>query len=388
MELASDAPLIKYLRGRRSGLKKLCAQNYINRRFFVKRPSLRRESCLFHFHAYKAASLLFLFAACFVLAMPARSSAAPEIAPDSPVKAASVIVLDVDRDQILYEQNADALIPPASLTKVISIFVALDSIEAGKADMNSMVPVSRHAAETGGSRMGLTAGETVSLSDLFLGMSVSSGNDASMAVAEFIGGSEQNFVDMMNAKAKSLGMYNTHFVNPNGLPAKGQFTTARDMMLLGRAYLHSHLEMLVYHNTHFLRHGQTLTWNKNPLLGNFEGADGIKTGWVNKSGYNIIATAERDGRRMLAVVLGAPDPLTRGQECCRLLDAGFLASASVSKVPYDSILLSTPADIYHPDWKLTAHEALATVRGGIGTPARQNLKIRKAKKRRMRTAAR
>ena len=97
----------------------------------------------------------------------------------------------------------------------MSIFVALDSIDAGKADMNSLVPISKHAAETGGSRMGLTEGETVSLNDLFLGMSVSSGNDASMAVAEFIGGSEQNFVDMMNAKAISLGMFNTHFVNPN-----------------------------------------------------------------------------------------------------------------------------------------------------------------------------
>lgn len=259
---------------------------------------------MFPVHRYHATALLFLFLALTAFALTGPAHAAPEIAPGSTVKAASVIVLDVDRDQLLYEQNADALIPPASLTKIMSIFVALDSIDAGKADMNSLVPISKHAAETGGSRMGLTEGETVSLNDLFLGMSVSSGNDASMAVAEFIGGSEQNFVDMMNAKASSLGMSNTHFVNPNGLPAKDQYTTARDMMLLARAYLHSHLEMLVYHNTHYLRHGQTLTWNKNPLLGNFEGADGLKTGWVNKSGYNIIATAERDGHRILAVVLG------------------------------------------------------------------------------------
>ena len=145
--------------------------------------------------------------------------------------------------------------------------------------------------------------------------------------------------------------------------------------------------MLVYHNTHYLRHGQTLTWNKNPLLGNFEGADGLKTGWVNNSGYNIIATAERDGHRILAVVLGAPDPLTRGQECCRLLDAGFLASSSASNVPYDSILQATPADIYHPDWKLTAREALATLHGAGGVIHRSP-KNRKNKGRRMRTAER
>ena len=343
---------------------------------------------MFPVHRYHATALLFLFLALTALALTGPAHAAPEIAPGSTVKAASVIVLDVDRDQLLYEQNADALIPPASLTKIMSIFVALDSIDAGKADMNSLVPISKHAAETGGSRMGLTEGETVSLKDLFLGMSVSSGNDASMAVAEFIGGSEQNFVDMMNAKANSLGMSNTHFVNPNGLPAKDQYTTARDMMLLARAYLHSHLEMLVYHNTHYLRHGQTLTWNKNPLLGNFEGADGLKTGWVNKSGYNIIATAERDGHRILAVVLGAPDPLTRGQECCRLLDAGFLASSSAGNVPYDSILQATPADIYHPDWKLTAREALATLHGAHGGVIHRSPKNRKNKGRRMRTAER
>ena len=138
---------------------------------------------MFPVHRYHATALLFLFLGLTALAITGPAHAAPEIAPGSTVKAASVIVLDVDRDQLLYEQNADALIPPASLTKIMSIFVALDSIDAGKADMNSLVPISKHAAETGGSRMGLTEGETVSLNDLFLGMSVSSGNDASMAVA-------------------------------------------------------------------------------------------------------------------------------------------------------------------------------------------------------------
>ena len=305
--------------------------------------------------------------------------------PDAPeTLSPGVILMEESTGTILYEKNMDEAHYPASITKIMTTLLALEN-----GNLSDMVTFSDDAINnTEGSGIARDYGEQMTLEQCLYGVMLESANECAYAVAEHVGGTVENFVDMMNAKANSLGMSNTHFVNPNGLPAKDQYTTARDMMLLARAYLHSHLEMLVYHNTHYLRHGQTLTWNKNPLLGNFEGADGLKTGWVNKSGYNIIATAERDGHRILAVVLGAPDPLTRGQECCRLLDAGFLASSSAGNVPYDSILQATPADIYHPDWKLTAREALATLHGADGGVIHRSPKNRKNKGRRMRTAER
>lgn len=240
----------------------------------------------------------------------------------------SAIVYDLDDDVILFEQNADQRIPPASLTKVMSLFLALDFIGDGHATMDTPVRVSAAAAHAGGSSMGLRPNEVVPFSKLLLGMAVSSGNDASFAVAEKVGGSASNFVKMMNARAWRLGMRDSHFQNPHGLPAAGQYTTARDMLALARAYLKAHPGALDLHNTKLLTHGGYTSWNKNPLLGQYPGADGLKTGWIRASGYNLIFTASRGSKRLLAVILGAPDVFTRGGEACRLLDAGFLACAN------------------------------------------------------------
>lgn len=307
----------------------------------------KRPNCLFS---------LFLFLGTILL--PAAVNAAPAIPENSLVQACSAMLMDLDSKEILFEQNAHEPIPPASLTKVLSLFVALDSIDQGRATLDTPVVISQHAAQTDGSRMGLIQGETVPLKDLFMGMAVSSGNDASMAVAEFTGGDEANFVSLMNAKARSLGMTESCFVNPNGLPAEGQYTTAHDMLVLAAAYLQAHPEMLEYHNTHILRHGQAITWNKNPLLGNFAGADGLKTGWIKKSGYNIVLTAQRNGRRLLAVILGAPDPLTRAKECCRMLEAGF--TTCFTGLDFTTALADTPSEVFNPDLRLTAREAYAT----------------------------
>lgn len=277
------------------------------------------------------------------MSLPNRALAAPAVPEAGLVGVSSAIVYDLDNDAIIFEQNADAPIPPASITKVLSMFLAFDHIAAGKASLDSPVLVSPEAAATGGSRMGLKSGETVSLKKLLLGMAVSSGNDASHAVAEFIGGSAPDFVKMMNEKAGKLGMHNSVFLNPHGLPANGQHTTARDMLALSKAYLRAHPDSLAMHNTRVLEHDGIRTWNKNPLLGQYPGADGLKSGWIRASGYNLIFTAARDGRRLLAVILGAPDMYVRGAEACRLLDASFMVcdnsaptvAAALDQLPLD-----------------------------------------------------
>lgn len=310
------------------------------------------------FLAGSAARLLraALLAAALVLA-PAQGFAAPAIPEGSPINAAAGIMLDMKNRTLLFESNSLERIAPASLTKVMSMAVAMDEIEAGRAQMDMPVTISRHAASQGGSCMGLVEGETVPLRELLLGMAVASGNDASMAVAEGIGGDEKTFVGMMNAKARSLGMLDTFFVNPNGLPAKEQRTTARDMLILANDYLRNHPEALILHNTHYMRHGPRINWNHNPLLGNYPGADGLKTGWIRKSGYNIIATAQRGDRRLLLVILGGADPTSRAQECFRLLDAGFQEPPSAAAVA--AALAHLPASAYDPDLRLTAREAFA-----------------------------
>lgn len=298
-----------------------------------------------------------------------RAAAAPAIPPHGFLEAGSAILYDLDNDAILFEQNADERIPPASLTKVLSMFLALDHISAGHAAYDSLVPVSRAAARTGGSRMGLREREQASLEQLLLGMAVSSGNDASMALAEYVGGSAPAFVNMMNAKARALGMRDSRFRNPHGLPAHEQYTTARDMLTLARGYLRAYPAALRFHNTPVLNHRGRVTWNKNPLLGQYPGADGLKTGWINASGYNLIFTASRGDKRLLAVILGAPNVRARGVEACRLLDAGFLVCGNQA-VSVAAALDQLSVTGYHPDVKKNAREA-RRLHAGLGKKAKR-----------------
>jgi D-alanyl-D-alanine carboxypeptidase (penicillin-binding protein 5/6) len=298
-------------------------------------------------------SALFVF---FCLSASTAGATAPTAPQGAFLGVPSAILYDLDTEAILFEQNADARIPPASLAKVLSMFLALDHIKSGLADFDSTVAVSRGAASEGGSRMGLKANDRVALQDLLLGMAVSSGNDASTAVAEFVGGSAPAFVRMMNVKARQLGMRDSNFRNPHGLPHQEQYTTARDMLTLARAYLRAYPFALRFHNTHALRYRSSVTWNKNPLLGQYEGADGLKTGWIRDSGYNLIFTASHGKKRLLAVIMGAPDVGTRGSEACRLLDAGFLVSDNRA-VSVASALYNAPLPQRSLDLKKNAHEA-------------------------------
>lgn len=239
------------------------------------------------------------------------------------LNARSAILMDVKTGRILYVQNADARIPPASLAKIMTLYVALDQINAGKAKLDDRVLVSKRAAEQSGARMHIKAGERVPLEQILQGVAVSSGNDASFALAEHLAGSAEAFVRLMNIKATELGMRNTSFRNPNGLPADGQVTTARDMLTLGKYYLKNHPEALRYHNIRKLSYNGALTTNKNPLFETCPGTDGLKTGWIRASGFNLVATGKRNNRRLIGVLMGAPTSQAMKSESLKLMESGY-----------------------------------------------------------------
>jgi len=250
----------------------------------------------------------------------------------------SAILMDTGTGKILYAQNADRKIAPASLTKIMTMYVAMDAVKLGKVKLKDKVKISTKAAKVGGSRMHIRAGEYVTLDKLLQGVAISSGNDASMAVAEHVAGSEHAFVKLMNAKAKKLGMKGTVFVNPHGLPAKGQVTTARDMLALSRDYLKTHPRAMSYHRMKTLAHRGVTTYNKNPLLKDCPGADGLKSGWIRASGYNLVSTVKRGDTRLVGVVLGSSTAKVRAKEMRSLVEAGFTALNSKGKKNVGQVL--------------------------------------------------
>ena len=266
------------------------------------------------------------FLVCFILlcALPCRSLAA------MPVRAA--ILINMDTGAVLYAKNADMAIPPASLTKVMSMFLAMDQIRGGKIKVEEKIRITPDIASVGGSSMYLRAGERVPLSQLLTGMAVVSGNDAATAVSRRVGGNERQFVKAMNQKAKAIGMQRTTFKNPTGLPAAGQKTTARDMTTLARAYLRAHPSALRYHNVPLFTYRGRMTRNTNALLGQVPGVNGLKTGWTVASGYNLIVTAQRGKTRMLAVVMGGTSRVGRDNAARRLIEAGFRYPTAPKKV--------------------------------------------------------
>lgn len=264
-------------------------------------------------------------------AFPARSAGKLN------VKAA--MVTEFGSGRVLFMQDPDKRIAPASVTKIMTMYVVFDAIASGKAHLTDRVKVSHRADATGGSTMNLKAGETVSIDELLRGMAVASGNDACIAIAEHFGGIPK-FVSMMNQKARELGMTNTTFVNPNGLPAKGQLTTARDLTKLATSYLHHYPQALHYHSTTEINHRGAVHANSNRLLGAVDGVDGIKTGFVCSSGFNIVVTAKRNGNRIIAVVLGGQTKEIRNHEATRIVEAAY--SGSIGSMLAESA--SSPED--------------------------------------------
>lgn len=245
----------------------------------------------------------------------------------------SSILMDMSTGRVLYSKNADNPLPPASITKVLSLYLVDEAIREGRVRPTDPVKISRKAGQTGGSKMFIEAGSEIPLEELLKGMAVVSANDASVAVAEHIGGDVETFVVQMNRKARELGMKRSVFKNPNGLPAKGQFTTARDMMILAGHYLRRFPESLDLHSQQYFTYHDITQRNRNSLLRHYPDADGLKTGWIVKSGYNIVATAKRGNTRLIAVVMGAKTPGIRAREAARLLDEGFRMVGEEPRAP-------------------------------------------------------
>lgn len=252
-------------------------------------------------------------------------SSAPVSAKSIRINSRSAMLVDLTSGQTLYEQDPDRPIAPASITKVLSLYLVFEAIREGRIHRWDNAKVSSRAAKTGGSRMGLRTGDIVPVGELIKGMAVVSGNDACVAMAEHLSGSVEAFVGEMNRKARELGMNSSSFQTPNGLPAQGQFTTARDIATLSLAYLRRFPESLQIHSMKSYSYRNATHRNANRLLGTCPGVDGLKTGFVFASGYNLAATAIRGDHRLVAVVLGAPSPGVRAKETARLLNEGYAA---------------------------------------------------------------
>ena len=252
-------------------------------------------------------------------------------APRIKLKAKSAILINDSNGNVLYTKNPDRPMHPASLTKILSLYLVHEAITQGRIHPTDTVKISMNAQLTGGSSMYLVDETEVVLDDLIKGMAVVSANDASIAVAEHLGGSIDGFVSMMNAKAKALGMKRSHFVNPNGLPARGQVTTARDILKLSRAYISDFPEALQIHSMQEYTFGNITQRNSNTLLKQCEDVDGLKTGFVRSAGFHLVATAKRGDTRLIAVVMGEKNPRIRSRDTTRLLEQGFRMVAGKGK---------------------------------------------------------
>jgi len=235
----------------------------------------------------------------------------------------SAIVMDMRDGTVLYESSADRRQQPASLTKMMTLYLAFEAVQNGQLRLDQRVRVSRHAARQPASKLYLRAGQRVSIRSLIRASAIKSANDAAVALAEAISGSEKAFARLMTARARQLGMSNTTFRNANGLTARGHLSTARDMAILGR---HLFFDFPQYYNLFSRRTDRAAgkrVWTTNRLLSSYRGADGIKTGYTRAAGYNLVASAHRGRKRIIAALLGGRSSRWRNARMVNLLDKGF-----------------------------------------------------------------
>ena len=306
------------------------------------------------------------FAAIILTSLSVASvSAAPVIVPDAPrLEASSWILIDATTGRVLTDHNADVRLPPASLTKIMTSYIVANEVDAGRISHSDEVPISVNAWRMGGSKMFVREGTTVPLIELLKGLVIVSGNDATVALAEYVAGSEDAFVDVMNQQAQLLGMTNSTFENSTGMPGENHRTTARDLSILAQ-------RMVLDHPEHYeLYSERTYTYtppgerpirqsNRNLLLGRDPSVDGMKTGHTQAAGYCLVSSALRDGTRLIAVVMGTASSNARATESAKLLQWGFryfetrevleanrvLESADVWKSTIESVDLTVSEDV-------------------------------------------
>jgi D-alanyl-D-alanine carboxypeptidase len=290
----------------------------------------------------------------------------------------AAIVIDAQTGNVLHADNADDLRYPASLTKMMTLYLTFEALDDGRLNLEQRLPVSAWAQSMSPTKLGLTEGNTVRVEHAVLGLVTKSANDAAVVLAEALGGSESRFAEIMTRKARSLGMTSTTFQNASGLPDAGQVTTARDFAKLGMALVRDHPKYYHYFSRRDFAYGGRKLPNHNRLMSRYEGMDGIKTGYIGASGFNLVGSAVRDGRRLVAVVMGGKSPLLRDNRMAELLDESFekvgVARRSSAVVAVaaanDSDALSS-ARKKHKERQLSAHHR----RQDIGKAATAAVKV-------------
>lgn len=305
---------------------------------------------------YFVSTILFF---CFTLAAALRAE--PMIIPAAPtINASSYLVMDYASGHLLVEENIDKRLPPASLTKMMTTYVVAHELTKGNLDLNDEVLVSEKAWRMQGSRMFIEVGNRVSVNDLLHGVIIQSGNDASVALAEHISGTEEVFADLMTQHAKRLGMNNTSFMNSTGLPDGNHYTTARDLALLARALIRDFPEIYSWHSIKEFVYNDIKQHNRNKLLWRDASVDGIKTGHTEEAGYCLVTSAERDGMRLISVVMGSEGANARAKASQALLNYSYrfyethklysagekVTSVPVWKADVETVNLGTGEDVH------------------------------------------
>jgi D-alanyl-D-alanine carboxypeptidase (penicillin-binding protein 5/6) len=308
-----------------------------------------------------ACVLLTAFATFPCFAETPAPAAAPITIPTAPqVDARSYIVVDHRTDKILAAKDAVARVEPASLTKLMTAYIVFQELAAGKIKLDEQVMVSEHAWRSEGSRTFIELGKPISIQDLILGMIVQSGNDATIALAERIAGTEETFAQMMNANAKRLGMVGSHFDNSSGLPSPQHYTTSRDLSLLANAMIREYPQYYKWFSVREFEHNGIKQQNRNGLLEKDPTVDGLKTGHTDSAGYCLVTSALRDGMRLVSVVMGSTSMKARENASAALPNYGFtfydtklvakggavLATARVWKAQIPSVDLGIKDDLY------------------------------------------
>src|SRR5665648_8763 len=269
-------------------------------------------------------SLVFVLALVLILGNIGFAKVQPVQAAEIETEATSAILMDAATGQILYEKESHKQLAPASVTKLMTLLVAADAVASGKVKLTDTVTGSANAASLGGSQIYLKPGETFTLEQMLYAIAVGSANDGCVAVAEHINGTHEAFVEEMNKKAQALGLKDTHFVNAYGLPAQGHYTSAFDLAIISREALNYPLvRKLTSTKEYDLRDGKFKLWNTNKLLWWYQGADGFKTGWTNEAKYCLASTVERNGLRLISVVMGVPQVRGHFAESMKLYNYGF-----------------------------------------------------------------
>jgi D-alanyl-D-alanine carboxypeptidase len=232
-------------------------------------------------------------------------------------------LVEASTGKVLHAENATYPWYPASVTKLMTAYTALSAVREGRLTLDTLLPVTRNAVAQAPTKMGFKLGTEVTLDNALKMIMVKSANDVSVTIAEGIGGSIEGFADMMNANSRKLGMTQSNWVNPNGLPAENQITSARDMAILARALIREFPQYQHYWSISSIRYGRRVYRNYNTLIDRYPGADGMKTGFICASGFNLVASASRNGRRLVVVVFGSYSSAVRAQKAAQLLENGF-----------------------------------------------------------------